>query len=120
NLCPAPKSLLQGDSLAFLQGSMMVAPLLVLATLFGALGADPGVDTRPIKVLFLGDDGHHRPADRFRDLQPVLAQRGIELTYSDSTADLNPGTLASYDGLLIYANTTRITPDQEKALVDFV
>jgi putative membrane-bound dehydrogenase-like protein len=33
---------------------------------------------------------------------------------------LNAKTLAAYDGLLIYANTTRITPDQEKALLDFV
>ena len=33
---------------------------------------------------------------------------------------LNPQTLAGYDGLVIYANTTKITPDQEKALVDFV
>jgi putative membrane-bound dehydrogenase-like protein len=76
--------------------------------------------SRPIKVLFLGDNGHHRPAERFRQLQPVLAKRGIELTYTDKVESLNPKTLAAYDGLLIYANTTRITPEQEKALLDFV
>ena len=33
---------------------------------------------------------------------------------------LNPKTLSSYDGLMIYANTTRISAAQEKALLDFV
>ena len=37
----------------------------------------------PIKILFLGDNGHHQPSDRFRQLQPVLEKRGIELTYTD-------------------------------------
>src|SRR5262249_6341118 len=75
---------------------------------------------KPIKVLFLGDNGHHRPAERFRQLQPVLARRGIDLTYTDKVEALNPKTLSAYDGLLIYANTTKITPEQEKALLDFV
>jgi putative membrane-bound dehydrogenase-like protein len=79
-----------------------------------------GEETKPIKILFLGDNGHHRPADRFRQLQPVLAKRGIELTYTDSVKLLEPKTLAAYDGLIIYANTTRIEPDQEKALLDYV
>src|SRR5262249_20918209 len=76
--------------------------------------------SKPIKVLFLGDNGHHRPAERFRQLQPVLAKRGIDLTYTDKVEALDPKTLASYDGLIVYANTTKITPEQEKALLDFV
>ncbi len=98
----------------------MLSPLLMLASLFLSGSPLTVEDAKPIKILFLGDDGHHRPADRFRDLQPVLAQRGIELTYTESAADLNPGALAGYDGLMIYANTTRITPEQEKSLLDFV
>ncbi len=35
-------------------------------------------------------------------------------------SDLNPQTLGKYDALLIYANTTRIGKDQEKALLDYV
>ena len=46
-------------------------------------------DPKPLKVLFLGDNGHHRPAERFRQLEPVLAKRGIELTYTDKADDLN-------------------------------
>src|SRR5438067_6210348 len=91
-----------------------VAAALLMASLSTA------DDTKPIKVLFLGDNGHHRPVDRFRQLQPVLAARGIDLTYTDQASALNPTTLAAYDGLLIYANTTRIAPEQEKALLDFV
>lgn len=78
------------------------------------------IQAAQLRVLFLGDDGHHRPADRFKQLQPVLAQRNIELVYTDSPADLNPATLAGYDGLALYANHTQIAPDQEKALLDFV
>jgi putative membrane-bound dehydrogenase-like protein len=74
----------------------------------------------PIKVLFLGDNGHHRPVERFRQLQPVLAARGIEITYADSVAALNSKTLGSHDGLILYANITAISPEQEKALLDYV
>jgi len=73
-----------------------------------------------IKVLFLGDGGHHRPADRAAQLTPVLAGRGIDVTYTEKLSDLNPETLARYDALLIYANITRIGPEQEKALLDYV
>lgn len=73
-----------------------------------------------LKILFLGDRGHHHPADRFRQLQPVLAQRGIELTYSEDPAQLTPSGLANYDGLVLYANIDRIEEPQAKALLDFV
>lgn len=73
-----------------------------------------------LRVLFLGDQGHHKPADRFKQLQPVLAQHRIELTYTESLNDLNRSKLAGFDCLLIYANHTKIEPAQEKALLDFV
>src|SRR5262249_19562823 len=90
----------------------MLAPALVLG---GSTAAD-----RPISVLFLGDRGHHRPEDRARQLSPVLYDRGIEVTYTEKLADLNPETLARYDALLVYANIDRIEPAQEKALLDYV
>ena len=74
----------------------------------------------PLRALFLGDNGHHKPADRFKQLQPAMASRGIEVEYTDSLADLNPAKLAGYDCLLIYANHTAIAPAQEKALLDYV
>ena len=75
---------------------------------------------KPQAVLFLGDRGGHRPADRFEQLAPVLAGRGIELTYTEIVSDLNPENLGKYDALVIYANTTEISMGQEKALLDYV
>ena len=93
---------------------------LVAIGMLAALPATTFAGETPIKILFLGDNGHHQPNARFRQLQPVLEKRGIELSYTDAVDSLNPKTLARYDGLLIYANTTKITPEQEKALLDFV
>src|SRR5262245_59066003 len=77
-------------------------------------------EPQALKLLFLGDEGHHRPAERFRQLQPVLAKRGIDLTYTDKLTTLQADFLTKYDGLVVYANITRIAPQQEKALLDFV
>jgi putative membrane-bound dehydrogenase-like protein len=90
--------------------------LAALAFAVPAFGAEPP----KLKVLFLGDTGHHQPAERFKQLQPVFARRGIELTYTDKLEDLNAKTLGAYDALMIYANHTKISPEQEKALLDYV
>src|SRR5436190_13340062 len=73
-----------------------------------------------IRILFLGDQGHHRPADRFAQLEPTLANAGIRSAYTEALTDLNPDRLAGYDCIVIYANHTKISADQEKALLDFV
>jgi putative membrane-bound dehydrogenase-like protein len=75
---------------------------------------------RRLEILFLGDKGHHKPADRFPELLKGLGPRGINLTYTDQLADINPTNLAKYDALAIYANIDAITPDAEKALIDYV
>ncbi len=73
-----------------------------------------------LNVLFLGDNGHHRPSERFAQLQPVLADRGIELVYTDNIAELNPKNLSRFDALLLYANIDRIEPREERALLEYV
>jgi putative membrane-bound dehydrogenase-like protein len=73
-----------------------------------------------VKVLFLGDTGHHQPVERARDVYSLLGRHGVDLTYTQDLADLNPDTLSRYDVLLLYANWTKIEPDQEKALIAFV
>lgn len=73
-----------------------------------------------IRVLFLGYQAGHKPAQRFALLQPVMAARNIEMTYTETLDDLNPGRLAQFDCLMIYANHPRISPEQEQALMDFV
>ncbi len=74
----------------------------------------------PLKVLFLGDQRNHRPADRFHDIQNVMAGKGIQLTYTEDVKQLNPDTLANYDALLLYANIDTIEPQQADALLDYV
>ena len=73
-----------------------------------------------LNVLFLGDNGHHRPRERFVQLQPVFAQRGIKLVYTDKVSDLNLENLGRYDALALYANIDEIAPSQAKALLDYV
>jgi len=80
-----------------------------------AVAAEP-----PVRVLFLGDNGHHQPGERFAQLEPVLAPRGIELVYTDTLADLDPKTLAAYDALAVYANIDTLPPAAEAAILDFV
>jgi type 1 glutamine amidotransferase len=74
----------------------------------------------PLGVLFLGDNAGHRPTNRFALMQAALASRGIEMTYTDKLDSLNSANLARYDALVIYANHTRISPEQQKALLDYV
>ncbi len=95
-----------------------LACLLVPLRFLGAAAAPS--NEKPLTALFLGDRGHHRPADRAAQLIPVMHDRGIEVTYTENVDDLNPSTLAKYDALILYANIDNITLDQDKALLDYV
>jgi type 1 glutamine amidotransferase len=98
----------------------MLARMLCVSACWLLATAHLDAQGMALKLLFLGDNGHHRPAERFRQLQPVLAARGIEITYVETANALNPATLGKYHGLIVYANTEKITPEQEQALLDFV
>ncbi len=76
--------------------------------------------TEPLKILFLGDQGHHRPADLAGRIVPALKTRGIEIQYTEDVNSLSSDKLAAFDGLLVYANIDEISPSQEKALLEFV
>jgi putative membrane-bound dehydrogenase-like protein len=83
-------------------------------------GNDDVPAPRRVKVLFLGDTGHHDPLVRCRQIYSVLAKRGVDLTYSQNLDDLTAENLDRFDVLLLYANWTSIKPPQEKALIDYV
>jgi putative membrane-bound dehydrogenase-like protein len=91
-----------------------------LCSCWHSTGQAQSAQPEQVRVLFLGDKGHHHPADRFKQLGPVLAGQGIEMIYTDSLADLNPARLTGFDCLAIYANHTKLAPEQEKAILDFV
>ncbi|MFD2574168.1 PVC-type heme-binding CxxCH protein [Spirosoma soli] len=79
-----------------------------------------GLHPRRTEILFLGDNGHHKPIERVPQLMAALGNKGINITYTDKLEDINPENLAKYDGLLIYANWDSIPKVQEKALLDYV
>ena len=99
------------------------AVAMIVFVCMGAMDSVRAADNHPvrrIKVLFLGDEGHHVPLLRARQLIPVASQVGIDITYTEDVGDLNPVTLNRYDDLLIYANIGMISPEHEKALLDYV
>ena len=100
---------------------MTIRHLLVTLAALLAPAAALAEGPAPLKVLFLGDRGHHVPADRAAQLIPVMAGRGIDVTYTEDIGQaLSPSTLAKHDSLLVYANIDAIAPDQAKALLDYV
>ncbi|GAA4458658.1 PVC-type heme-binding CxxCH protein [Novipirellula rosea] len=98
--------------------SFSVSALLLLVIASIISGSASAAD--PLKVLFLGDQGHHQPKPRFDELAPVLKARGIEMTYSEDLAMLNPQSLGQYDAVALYANIDHIEKSQADALLQYV
>ena len=91
---------------------LLVASLTILSSF--AAAADQ------LSVLFLGDKGHHQPEQRFGWIKAPLAERGIAVSYTENLNDLSASNLAKYDLLMVYANIGGVSPEQEKALLDYV
>jgi len=96
---------------------MKLLKLITLLLLSASVFAQTG---KRLEVLFLGDKGHHKPMERIPSLMAALGPKGINFTYTDDLADLNPQTLAKYDALMVFANWNEIDAAAEKALLDFV
>lgn len=73
-----------------------------------------------LEVLFLGDNGHHKPTARVPQLMTGLGPRGVNVTYTADADCLHDGTLKNYDALLLYANIDTITKEQEQGLLAYV
>jgi hypothetical protein len=58
----------------------------------------------PVRVLFLGDQGHHRPSALAAAVRGSLERRGITLDYTEDVSRLSKEGLADHDVLLVYAN----------------
>jgi len=92
----------------------------LLASPAQGIAEPPALASPPLNVLLLGDQGPHRPAERARQLLPVLESRGIQVHYTEALADLEASNLRRYQALIIFANIERIETQQERALLDFV
>jgi putative membrane-bound dehydrogenase-like protein len=102
---------------------LLIAARMSLAIL-GALlilAAPPkAADAPPIKVLLLGDKGHHRPAVMARIMTRALAKQGIKVDYTADVTDLTAQKLAGYDVLAIFRDSGDLPAAQEAALLAFV
>jgi len=85
---------------------MVRNPLTVVACVFSCVIGSGLHAAEPLKLLFSATTATSA-GNAVAQLQPVLKERGIELTYSEKVEDLNAETLNKYAGLVIYANTTR-------------
>ena len=91
--------------------------LLSALTLFALIATS---QAKRLEVLFLGDNGHHKPSERVPQIMQGLGPRGVNFTYTSDPNCLHDGTLKSYDALMIYANIGNITQEQEKGILDYV
>lgn len=101
----------------------LAATIMVVAALIScpfASAEDSAVEGSKVSVLMLGDSGFHKPSVFYRHLAGPLREQGIELRYTEELDEISPEGLAKYDGLMIFANIERITPEAESALLDFV
>jgi type 1 glutamine amidotransferase len=97
---------------------MRIALIVLLSVLGLSQSTAP---PKKISVLFLGHNSTHHDSARYAPmLRDALKPDNIDIVYTADPNDLNPANLAKYDALMIYANHTTITPDQEKALLDYV
>lgn len=99
-----------------LRTGLALLSLLPLATTH----AGPTPASGRLKVLFLGDRGHHQPAARCQDVLAELHGRGIQLTYSEELEALSAARLEPYDAVLLYANIDVLPPQAEEALLSYV
>ena len=93
---------------------------IAVTALFGQRGGPlPG---RPLKVLYLGHSSDHHNSIQLYPLmaEPMARQNILVSLVLTPEEALRPDVLRNYDALIMYANHTTITPDQEKALLDFV
>ncbi len=73
-----------------------------------------------LRVLFLGDRGAHQPRQRFDELEPVLASRGIAMKYTNDLSELTLKNLENYDALAVYANIDQIDDQYAEAILGYV
>lgn len=85
-----------------------------------AMGLISQAQEQRVKVLMLGDNGFHKPSVFYRTLKEPLSKYDIDVDYTDQLTDINAENLAKFDGLMIFANVEKITPDAEAALLSYV
>ena len=82
----------------------MISRILSI-TIISVLGVCGGsAESRRLEVLFLGDNGHHDPLERYRVLKQSLGSQGFNLTFVEDLGEITRQNLDQYDALIVYAN----------------
>lgn len=97
-----------------------LVPALSLSALLVLVVSSFGFSQERIKVLFLGDQGPHRPAALAEIMTRHFAGRGIDITYTEELAQLSLDNLRQYAGLVLYANIDELPSNEEGALLEYV
>src|SRR5688500_7090600 len=97
-----------------------ILPALVVSAIVTSAAAAQAPGSGRVRALFLGDNGHHRPYARAKEILPVLAHRGIDLFYTDEPEDLRKEELDQYHVLMLYNNHMSVSKPQLNALLKFV
>ena len=95
----------------------MIKSLLFIITTISFIVSS---EAKRLEVLFLGDNGSHKPSERFPQIMQGLGPRGVNFTYTSDPNCLHDGTLEQFDALMIFANIGKITEEQEKGILDYV
>ncbi len=74
----------------------------------------------PLQVLFFGDEGHHQPAVRVKQILPYMADQGINLFYTERLSTFEPEMLGRYDVVMLYGNSPHLSKERERALLNYV
>lgn len=77
------------------------------------------VDGR-LRVLFLGDRGHHQPEARLHQVYGEMGRARIAIDYEEKVEAVTSERLALYDVLMVYANHLQIAPENEAAIAGWV
>ncbi|XZE46749.1 PVC-type heme-binding CxxCH protein [Pirellulaceae bacterium SH467] len=97
----------------------VLSGLLSLCILVGLKA--PVFSQDSVRVLLLGDRGHHRPSDFYRAIREPLQKNGIAIEYTeDISSALSKEKLSGLDALMVYANINEVSPEQEAALLEYV
>ena len=76
--------------LSIIKSTLILVAFLSSLSLWGQ-----GNSPRRLEILFLGDNGHHKPIERFSEIMPALGNKGINFTYTDKLEDINLNYLNS-------------------------
>ncbi len=61
-------------------------------------------EARRLEVLFLGDNGHHDPLERYGVLKQALGPQGFNISFVEDLGKITRANLDLYDALIVYAN----------------